>query len=136
MARPAGPKVRCSGMWTEAYFMSFIKNQLRSASRKWKPIHDCKKLARVSHGHYLCSCCKEEVPTTIINEETRKRIKNVIVDHIEPIVPVTGWVSWDHCVNRMFCELSNLQVLCLKCHKIKCAEEAAERAAHKRKEKV
>ena len=123
--RPSGPKVRCSGEWTEAKFQSFIKNQLRQATQKWAPIQQARKAAWIRRGWYLCAECEEEIPTTIVVD--RKRKKNVIVDHIDPIVPTTGWVSWDHCIDRMFCELDNLQVLCLGCHKIKCAEEAAER---------
>jgi hypothetical protein len=127
VARPSGPKIRCSGEWTEAKFQSFIKNNLRQATRKWKPIQDAKKAAWLHRGWYLCAECKEEVPTTTVNKEKRKRENNVIVDHIDPIVPTTGWVSWDHCIDRMFCELDNLQVLCRACHKVKCAEESAER---------
>lgn len=129
MARPSGEKNRCGGRWTEAKFLSFVKNQLRSATRKWAPISDCLKAARTRRGFYLCNGCEEEVPNTLKVE--RKRVKNVFVDHIEPIVPVTGWVSWDSCIERMFCEISNLQLLCKKCHDIKSAGETAERKKHR-----
>jgi hypothetical protein len=102
VARPSGPKTRCGGRWTEAKWKSFIKNQLRGATRKWAPISDCLKNARVKRGFYLCEGCKEEVPASI--KTGGKRTNNVYVDHIEPIVPVTGWVSWDSCIERMFCE--------------------------------
>ena len=65
----------------------------------------------------------------------RKRAKNVFVDHIDPIVPVTGWVSWDSCIERMYCEGDNLQLLCKACHDVKTKEETAERAMHRRKAK-
>jgi 5-methylcytosine-specific restriction endonuclease McrA len=129
MARPSGDKTRCGGRWTEAKWKSFIKNQLRSATRKWAPISDCLKDARVERGLYLCSECKEHVPTTVKNGA--RRTKNVLVDHIEPIVPVTGWVSWDSCIERMFCEVDNLQLLCKACHDIKSKEETGERAIHR-----
>jgi hypothetical protein len=129
MARPSGPKDRCGGRWTQAKYMSFIKNQLRSASRKWAPIHDCKVLARVGRGIYHCAECEQDVPCTI--REGRKKINNVYVDHIEPIVPTTGWVSWDSCIERMFCELDNLQLLCKACHDVKSKEEAGERKVHR-----
>ncbi len=135
MARPSGEKTRCSGAWTEARFNSFIKSALRGATRRWAPIQQCKKNAWVSRGIYKCNCCKEEVPTTTVNPDTRKRENNIHVDHIEPIVPVTGWVSWDDCINRMFCELSNLQLLCSACHKKVTAEENAQRKYYRDLEK-
>lgn len=135
MARPSGEKTRCSGAWTEARFNSFIKSALRGATRRWAPIQQCKKNAWVSRGVYKCNCCKEEVPTTTVNPDTRKRENNIHVDHIEPIVPVTGWVSWDDCINRMFCELENLQLLCSACHKKVTAEENAQRKYYRDLEK-
>ncbi len=133
MARPAGEKTRCGGRWTEAKWKSFIKNQLRGATRKWAPIQDCLKNARVKRGLYECAGCGKHVTNTV--KEGAKRVKNVFVDHIQPIVPVTGWISWDSCIERMFCEEDNLQLLCKECHDKKSKEEAAERAAYRRKAK-
>ena len=133
MPRPSGPKTRCGGRWTEAKWKSFIKNQLRGATRKWAPISDCLKNARVKRGLYKCEGCGAEVPATV--KDGAKRSKNVFVDHIEPIVPVTGWISWDSCIERMFCELDNLQLLCKACHDEKSKEEAALRAKHRKEKK-
>ena len=128
MARPSGPKTRCSGKWTEAKYKSFIKNTLRSATRKWEPIQAVLKEARTRRGHYKCAGCKKEVTASI--KIGGKRHKNAVVDHIEPIVPVTGWVNWDDCIERMFCEKDGLQVLCKKCHDEKTAEERRLRKEH------
>lgn len=83
----------------------------------------------------MCNGCKEEVPKSVIDEEKRKRVNNLHVDHIEPVVPVTGWVSWDSCINNMFCEISNLQVLCGACHKVVTADENAQRKYYRDLEK-
>lgn len=124
MGRPAGEKIRNSGAWTEARFNSFIKSMLRQGTRRWGPIAQCLKDANVSRGIYLCNGCKEEVPVTVKVE--RKRVKNVLVDHIEPIInPKTGFTTWDDCINRMFCEKDNLQVLCKECHDVKSLQERA-----------
>ena len=128
-----GVKTRNGGQWTEARFHSFIKSALRGASRKWGPIHKCLKDARVGRGKYLCAECKEIVPVTAIIDGKRK--KNMVVDHTDPIVPVTGWVSWDSCVERMFVEIDKLQALCGTCHDIKCKEEASARAFHRAEKK-
>lgn len=49
------------------------------------------------------------------------------VDHIEPVVPVTGFVDWNTHMARQFCALGGLQVLCLLCHKEKTRRENEER---------
>ena len=51
---------------------------------------------------------------------------NVQVDHIEPVVPLnipSKHLSYDVLINRLFCDNSNLQVLCKKHHKEKSEEE-------------
>ena len=128
-----GVKTRNGGQWTQARFNSFVKSALRGASRKWGPIHQCLKDARVGRGKYLCAECKEVVPVTAIIDGKRK--KNVIVDHTDPIVPVTGWEGWDSCVERMFVEIDKLQALCGTCHDTKSKEEAAARAFHRKEKK-
>jgi 5-methylcytosine-specific restriction endonuclease McrA len=133
MARPSGEKTRCSGQWTEAKFSSFIRNQLRSATRKWAPISITKKKANVERGVYECAECKQHVPPTI--KQGRKRVNNVFVDHIKPIVdPEVGFTNFDDYINRMFCEEENLQLLCGECHDKKSMAERA-LAAETRKRK-
>lgn len=122
--RIGGPKTRNSGQWTEARFRSFIRSQLRAATMRWGPIANCLKESRVGRGEYLCASCTNIVPATI--KINGKRVKNVHVDHIEPIVdPTVGFVSYDVLIERMFCEAPNLQVLCNDCHTIKTDAEKA-----------
>lgn len=132
--RPAGPKTRCSGEWTEARYRSFIISLLRQGSRRWAPIQQVKKEANVSRGIYLCAGCQQEVPLTV--KEGRKRKQNIFVDHIDPIVdPEVGFTSWDDYVERMFCEKEKLQLLCKDCHDVKSTEERAIATERRRKEK-
>lgn len=124
MARPKGPMTRCGGRWTEAQFRSFVKNQLRGATRKWAPINECKKRANVQRGMYQCEECGDVVPLTIMDDVKRKRMKNIAVDHVVPVVdPEKGFTTWDDVIEGLFCEAENLKLLCKKCHDIKCAEE-------------
>lgn len=130
----AGEKTRCGGRWTEAAFRSFIKGNLRRATQKWAPIHECVKAAKVGRNEYQCAGCGEIVPSTIKNAETGKREKNIHVDHIKPVIdPALGFTTWDDCIENLFSELDNLQLLCSACHKIKTDQEkqiAKERRAN------
>lgn len=122
--RIGGPKTRNNNTWTEARFRSFIKSNLRRTTMRWGPIADCLKAARVNRGEYLCAGCKQIVPASI--KVDGKRVKNIHVDHANPIVdPTKGFEGWDVMIDRMFCEADNLQALCEACHKIKTDEEKA-----------
>lgn len=122
--RIGGEKTRCSGTKTEAWFRSFIKGNLRSATRKWAPIHETAKEARVGRGQYLCAGCGETKSKTELYNG--KRVNNCNVDHIEPVVdPRYGFQGYDILIDRMFCEKDNLQVLCYICHEEKTNQEKA-----------
>lgn len=134
MARPSGPKTRNSGNWTEARFKSFIISQLRQGTRRWAPISEVMKEARVKRGLYHCAGCGKDVPAS--TKEGSKRVKNVFVDHINPIVdPAIGFTTWDEYIERIFCEKENLQLLCKACHDEKSGEERAVATERRKKEK-
>ncbi len=91
---------------------------------RWAPISRALAKAKVARGFYRCAECGEDVPlTTRVNG---KRVKNVHVDHIHPIVdPAVGFVNWDTIIERMFVEDDGLQVLCHSCHETKTNSEKA-----------
>jgi len=67
--------------------------------------------------HYKCAKCKKHFVAT-----------DVQVDHVLPVVdPKVGFIGWDSFIDRIFCEIENLQVLCKPCHKVKTEEEKAKR---------
>lgn len=77
----------------------------------------------------LCNYCKRP--------EARSYVE---VDHIEPWVPLDkSWDSWVQevgmtvVVDGLWCPLTNLQVLCFRCHAKKTASEAAIRRVHRAK---
>ena len=134
MARPSGPKERCGGRWTEARYRSFIQSLLRQGTRRWAPTTDVKNRAKVARGQYKCECCGEIVGPT--RKDGRRRVHNIFVDHIDPIVdPAVGFEGWDKYIERMFCEADNLQLICKDCHDTKSAEERAVAVERRRKEK-
>lgn len=118
---------RNGGEWTDARFRSFVTSALRAASRRWPPKYKALKEAFVGKKvnaktgkmamHYECSACKEQFVAA-----------DVQVDHINPVVdPKTGFTSWDVFIDRMFCEIDGLQVMCKPCHKVKTDQEKLER---------
>lgn len=127
-------KKRNNGQWTEARYESFIKSALRRASVRWPPRYQTLKEAFVEKKvnketgrqamHYECAKCKEHFPA-----------KQVEVNHKEPIVPVTGFDSWDGVISRMFCEKDKLEVLCKPCHKLITKEENDARREHSKSRK-
>lgn len=58
---------------------------------------------------YLCNVCKNYVGSTM-----------VAVDHIVPVISVDeGFVDFNTFIERLFCDASNLQVVCDDCHQKK-----------------
>ena len=93
---------------------------------RWGPINSVKKKAWVERGKCLCAGCKQVVSLTLNGK------KNVFVDHKVPVVDTEeGFQGWDVFIERLFCEESNLEVLCKSCHDTKSAEEREERKRSK-----
>jgi len=113
-------KPRNSGTMTESAFWSFIRSALRQKSRFWKPITQCKiKSRRPYKGpnkrqkfEYQCNECKQWFPD-----------KKVNVDHIIPAGTLKCANDLPGFVERLFCEIDNLQVLCQSCHDFKTKNE-------------
>jgi 5-methylcytosine-specific restriction endonuclease McrA len=120
MKRSRVPKTRNSGTLTESAFWSFIRSALRQKSRWWKPISEAKaKSKRPYTGplkrqkfEYQCNQCKGWFPDKKIN-----------VDHIIPAGTLTCGDDLPGFIERLFCEIDNLQVLCETCHDKKTKSE-------------
>ena len=118
--------------WTEGRLKSFITSTIRSGFRRWPEKYEAlnkakagKKVNEVTGRlaeHYKCEHCKK----TYVS-------KDVQVDHIDPVVPPSGFTSWDDFINRLFCSAKNLQVLCKTCHQVKTKKETAERKKARKK---
>lgn len=113
-------RTRNAGTMTESAFWSFIRSALRQKSRWWKPITQCKLKARRPYKgpnkrqkfEYQCNFCKEWFPD-----------KRVNVDHITPAGTLRSATDLPGFVERLFCEIDGLQVLCSKCHDEKTKQE-------------
>lgn len=118
--KPIVIKPRNSGTMTESAFWSFIRSALRQKSRWWKPISECKSKAKRKYSgpnkrqkfEYKCNKCNNWFPE-----------KEVSVDHITCAGSLHAGADIKGFIDRLFCEIDNLQVLCDTCHNIKTAQD-------------
>jgi len=111
---------RNGGLWTEARYWQFIRSTLRRASLRWGPIGAARKAARrpLPDGgrrkwEYRCSACG-----------CWHHGNDVQVDHILPLGSLTCPGDLPGFVERLFCEVEGLRVLCSSCHDTRHAEGA------------
>lgn len=91
---------------------NYIVSVLRSASIRYPSRSEAMKRARVERGLYRCNMC----------EGLFKR-QQIILDHINPCVPITGWYNLEGFCERLFCEPEGFQVLCCTCSDAKTMQE-------------
>lgn len=104
---------RNAGTMTNAMFWSFIRSALRNKSRWWKPITQCRMSARRPYKgtnkrqkfEYQCNQCKNWFPD-----------KQIAVDHTYPVGALNCSEDLAGFVERLFCEVDKLQILCSSCH--------------------
>lgn len=112
---------------TSSNIKKFLIPKLRRYSLYWPGRSEAIKLARLERGEYKCATCEKTFGRTEIH-----------VDHIKPVINVkdkTIDFSWDKYINSLFCDVSNLQVLCVSCHQAKTDIENNIRKINKKKKK-
>lgn len=94
-----------------------IETKIKSALRKvWRYYSEDRRNALKSR---TCAYC----------EKPRDYDEKFQADHLEPIVPVSGWDNWDGYIERM---MDGLVVACCKtCHAKKTKQENAQRRKRK-----
>ena len=69
--------------------------------------------AKKDSVQYRCNVCQTYVGST-----------HVAVDHITPVISVSeGFVDFNTFIERLFCDVNNLQVICDDCHNLKTNSE-------------
>lgn len=97
--------------------VSFLRNGLRKLWLKWPPRYHTIAAAKVERGKYMCA--GYETDAHIV---ARKEI------HVDHIVPLGEWETWDDMIAHLFCSSDKLQILCKNCHSRKSANETTSRA--------
>lgn len=82
----------------------------------WPPRNEVKKRCKVNgkSGWFACEICHKEC-------------ERLDVDHIMPVVPVSGFTTWDHYIASRFVTADKLQGICRDCHKAKTKQENVKR---------
>lgn len=126
-----------------------IKNMIVSYARRlsgsWEPRNSAKAKAWVAPALHRCAKCGslnyegdsqknfdkyvKQFPNDVVNFD------GIEVDHIIPVVSVTGWTNWDDFFESLFCPEDNFRCLCNKCHSAKSANENSHRAQAKKARK-
>lgn len=92
---------------------NFAINALRRASYRWPSRYNALKKHRIGRNEYFCASCG------VISGK-----KDMQLDHIHPVVPVTGWDGFDGYIDRMFTDTEDgFNLLCKNCHKEKTDNE-------------
>lgn len=104
--------------WTTARFWTFIRSALRQAWNKYPVKYQALKQAEVGKQvnqktgrlakHYRCNICQQHFPA-----------KEVQVDHIVDVGTLKDYPDLPVFVDRLFCGVEDLQVVCKPCHQSK-----------------
>lgn len=87
---------------------NFVMQTLRRATYRWPFGHMAMKRQWRDRGLYECENCHNCFGP-----------KEVQKDHIESVIPYTGFKSWDEIVERMFVKSDQYQMLCIRDHETK-----------------
>ena len=122
----------------EKTIQQFLIPFLRKASQRWPAKIQARKNAKViiEDGHFK-------------NGNVRKRVMykchqcgvlvdqfNGHIDHLEPVVNISGFTNWEDYINRLFCSVDLLAHKCIPCHEAITREQNLERYKYKTSKKA
>jgi 5-methylcytosine-specific restriction endonuclease McrA len=129
--RKSTEKPFCNGLWTVAKKNAFIKGLLRAGHLRWAPKFNCINACYIGDGPNPATGrkCKLHKCPECKGVFAKGDMKS---DHINPVIPVTGFTTWDDCVERMFIEQDGYSACCVTCHAKKTKQENEERKEFKK----
>lgn len=122
-----------------------IKGYSRRLSSSWPPRIAVKDAAKVAPALHKCAKCGSlnyegdsqknfdkyvlQFPNDVVNFD------GIEIDHISPVIELSGWTNWDDYFNSLFCSEINFRPLCESCHSQKTLAENSIRQTHKAKKR-
>lgn len=97
---------------TKQFAISILRRGSYKHWARWKVTSN----ARLGRNEYFCQKCGVIGPK-----------RNYQLDHIDPVIPVTGWISFDDYIEKLYCDVNGYNLLCKSCHMTKSAYENAQR---------
>lgn len=110
-------KPRCTGTMTESQYLAWIRSALRSKWLRWPPRAEALRAAQTPYVgdnarrkySYQCAICKRADLSQ----------KDCQVDHFpRDAGSILSVDDIGQFVNRLYCELDNLRVVCVDCHSV------------------
>jgi len=109
-------KSKSSEPMSEKKLLVWLRSAMRSASRRYPPIYEALDAAKEPYVGpnarqkicYRCADCQETFSS-----------KQVAVDHIVDCGSLQSWGDIQGFMQRLFCTVEGLQVLCDGCHDVK-----------------
>lgn len=130
-------------------FRGKVINALRRLTRSYPPRNVVKRTQKAAPSTYQCEKCNiyvyEGLSETKMKEHGKTLDAEIIkgkvhIDHIAPVIPINGFKNtewdWNEFMSNLFCDKTNLQVLCEECHKEKTMYENELRKVVRRKKKL
>lgn len=140
IGKEPGPKP-----WTDAKFRMLIRGAIRQIYFRWGGRKHALNKVRLElqvpkkdgkgtkkEIWYVCEQCE----TRCKPAAGKAGHPRIWVDHIDPVVPLTGELpNWHDYIFRTFCGPENFQALCTACHQEKSRIEGKERRSSARQRK-
>lgn len=101
---------------------AFAIAALRRASYRWPGRYKAAKRAHIGRNEYVCECCG-----VVVGRKQKQ------MDHVDPVIPTSGWAGFDSYVDRLLVDEHAWQTLCKDCHKDKSNQENKIRRINKKK---
>lgn len=116
---------------------SWLIPQLRKISRYWPQKHVAinESKVKVEAGKFQNGNIKYKTLMKCAGCTDLFERDEIQVDHIIPVANIDGFTNWEDYITKLFCDASNLQVLCKPCHLSKTIVENDERTSKKREAK-
>lgn len=120
-----------------------IVSYARRLSGSWEPKQNAKRKVKIAPALHRCDKCgslnyegeSQKTYDKYVSEFPNDKVNfdGIELDHIQPVVQISGWSTWDQFFESLFCDEDGYRALCNFCHQRKTQTENSFRASYKKK---